>query len=273
MCLFEINFTIHKLIMMKEIETTWASKNIFSVLRDYCFHDAGLRDGASADDCGFLYHCGDNRYCFGRLTLFRAALLRFNKSLFQVPLVAAVFYALFQIIPFGSLAETAGVAEFRAQFRSNRFGRKSLRLHIFALAIFLAALLTFIDSAKRMQKNRLVDHHFRFCFAFFAILQAVLSPNKIYGIYEVPYADPFGSFVNRHNFAAYMEMTIAVPLGLMFVGAIAERQTTFIRYGNRLDGNRASFKRFARRFDFTFGGDFLSDYFDDQNKKLGTIHL
>ncbi len=30
----------------------------------------------------------------------------------------------------------------------------------------------------------------------------------------------FGSFVNRHNFAAYVEMTIAVPLGLMFVGAV-----------------------------------------------------
>ncbi len=38
----------------------------------------------------------------------------------------------------------------------------------------------------------------------------------------MPYANPFGSFVNRHNFAAYMEMTIAVPLGLMFVGAIGK---------------------------------------------------
>jgi O-antigen ligase len=52
-------------------------------------------------------------------------------------------------------------------------------------------------------------------------LQAVLSPTKIYGIYETEFAQPFGSFVNRHNFAAYMEMTIALPLGLIFVGAVA----------------------------------------------------
>jgi O-antigen ligase len=33
---------------------------------------------------------------------------------------------------------------------------------------------------------------------------------------------PFGSFVNRHNFAAYMEMALAVPLGLIFTGAITK---------------------------------------------------
>lgn len=47
-----------------------------------------------------------------------------------------------------------------------------------------------------------------------------MSPNKIYGLYELQYAQPFGSFVNRHNFAAYMEMTLAVPLGLIFAGAV-----------------------------------------------------
>ena len=40
---------------------------------------------------------------------------------------------------------------------------------------------------------------------------------------------PFGSFVNRHNFAAFMEMAIAVPLGLMFVGAVQkDRRLLFI---------------------------------------------
>ena len=61
---------------------------------------------------------------------------------------------------------------------------------------------------------------FGFCYAFFAILQSVLSPDKIYGIYETRFAVPFGSFVSRHNFAAYMEMAIAMPLGLIFVGGI-----------------------------------------------------
>jgi O-antigen ligase len=48
----------------------------------------------------------------------------------------------------------------------------------------------------------------------------VLSPDKIYGIYEREFAVPFGSFVSRHSFAAYMEMAMALPLGLIFAGAV-----------------------------------------------------
>jgi O-antigen ligase len=61
---------------------------------------------------------------------------------------------------------------------------------------------------------------FGFAYAFFAILQSFLSPGKIYGIYERFGAAPFGSFVSRHNFAAFMEMTMALPLGLLFAGAV-----------------------------------------------------
>jgi O-antigen ligase len=47
---------------------------------------------------------------------------------------------------------------------------------------------------------------------------------KIYGVYERQFAQPYGSFVNRHNFAAYMELTIALPLGLLLTGAIKRDQ-------------------------------------------------
>src|SRR5215203_2371798 len=89
-----------------------------------------------------------------------------------------------------------------------------------ALFYLLAAALNFLDSASRLRKMTSLITIFGFAFAFFAILQAVLSPTKIYGIYEVEYAKPFGSFVNRHNFAAYIEMAIAIPLGLLFAGAV-----------------------------------------------------
>jgi O-antigen ligase len=93
-------------------------------------------------------------------------------------------------------------------------------LHFLALFFFFAVSLVYLDSAARLRKMTSLITIFGFAFAFFAILQAVLSPSKIYGIYEVEYAKPFGSFVNRHNFAAFMEMSIAVPLGLLFAGAI-----------------------------------------------------
>jgi O-antigen ligase len=154
------------------------------------------------------------------LDAFRTGILRFNKSLIQIPLLAIVVYGFIQVIPFGSIAETAGLSDIPRTISLEPFWTKLFALHLFAFFIFLAAWLTFIDSVKRLRKVVWLITIFGFVFAFFAILQSVLSPQKIYGIYELKYAEPFGSFVNRHNFAAYMEMTIAVPLGLMFAGAV-----------------------------------------------------
>jgi O-antigen ligase len=61
---------------------------------------------------------------------------------------------------------------------------------------------------------------FGFIFAFFAILQGILSPTKIFGIYERQFATPYGTFVNRHNFAAYMEMALALPLAMVMAGGV-----------------------------------------------------
>jgi len=51
--------------------------------------------------------------------------------------------------------------------------------------------------------------------AFGGILQNLASPNFIYGLREVDYAFPFASYVNRHHFAAFMEMTIGLTLALL----------------------------------------------------------
>jgi O-antigen ligase len=125
-----------------------------------------------------------------------------------------------QIIPFGSLAEIGGVSGIARTISVEPFWTKMFALHFLALFFFFAVSLVYLDSAARLRKMASLITIFGFAFAFFAILQAVLSPSKIYGIYEVEYAKPFGSFVNRHNFAAFMEMSIAVPLGLLFAGAI-----------------------------------------------------
>jgi O-antigen ligase len=151
---------------------------------------------------------------------FRSGELRFSKSLLQIPLAAIIIFGLIQIIPFGSLAETAGVENIPRTISYEPFATKSTVLHLIALLIFFAAMLAYIDNAKRLRKIVLMITIFGFLYAFYSILQAVLSPTRIYGIYEPRFATPFGSFVNRHNFAAFMEMSIAVPLGLMFAGAV-----------------------------------------------------
>lgn len=148
--------------------------------------------------------------------------LRFNTSLIQIPLVAVIIYGVFQVIPFGSVSDAAGLTGVPRTVSFEPFATKSAVVHFIALLIYFSAMLAFIDSARRLRKIFYLITAFGFLFAFYAILQSVLSPNKIYGIYEPRFANPFGSFVNRHNFAAFMEMTIAVPLGMMFVGAVTK---------------------------------------------------
>ena len=146
--------------------------------------------------------------------------LRYSKNLLQIPLLTAAIYGFIQIIPFGDLAESAGISGIPRTISLDPFATQVSALHFLALTMFFSAALVFTDSAKRLRKLVSVITIFGFVYAFFAILQAVLSPNKIYGIYESPNGSPFGSFVNRHNFAAYLEMTLSLPLGLMFVGAV-----------------------------------------------------
>lgn len=151
---------------------------------------------------------------------FKSGEVKFSVSPLQIPLYAAAIYGLIQVIPFGSLAETAGISGIPATISLDPFATQMSAFHFLALGLFFSALLVLIDSASRIRKLVIAISIFGFAFAFFAILQAVLSPGKIYGIYEARGAVPFGSFVNRHNFAAYMEMTIGLPLGMLFAGAV-----------------------------------------------------
>ncbi|HMJ09710.1 MAG TPA: O-antigen ligase family protein [Pyrinomonadaceae bacterium] len=151
----------------------------------------------------------------------RSGAIRVSGSWFQIPLLAAAVYGLIQVIPFGSIAAVAGVSGIPRTISLDPSSTQINALHFLALFFFLAVLLVVLDSASRIRKLAALIMIFGTVYAFFAILQSVLSPDKIYGIYAREFATPFGSFVNRHNFAAYMEMTLAIPLGLLFCGAVA----------------------------------------------------
>jgi len=64
--------------------------------------------------------------------------------------------------------------------------------------------------------------------AFYSILQRVEDPSSIYGLRQPAQAIPFGTFINRHHFAALMEMTLGLSLGLLFGGNISRNRWPFI---------------------------------------------
>lgn len=149
---------------------------------------------------------------------FSSGSLRYSRHLLQVPLYAAVIYGFIQVIPFGTINEAGGLSSIPRTISAAPFATEVTALHFLALAFFLSLSLVYLDSAARIRQMVGLISIFGFIFAFFAILQSVLSPTKIYGILER--ATPFGSFVNRHNFAAFIEMSLAVPLGMMLSGAV-----------------------------------------------------
>lgn len=148
--------------------------------------------------------------------------IKLSRHPLQIPLYATFLYALVQIVPFGTLAETAGVLGMPRTISMSPFDTEMTAFHLLALGLFFSVTLATVDSATRLRKLVGLITIFGFVFAFFAILQSFLSPGKIYGIYERIGAYPFGSFVSRNTFAAFMEMSIAVPLGMLLSGAVAK---------------------------------------------------
>ena len=151
---------------------------------------------------------------------FLSGRLLFSRSVLQIPLLLLGIYAVVQVIPFGTAAAEGGIEGAARTISLDPFATQVVALHIFALCIFFAITLVVIDTAGRLRRICNVITLFGFLYAFYAILQSVLSPERIYGIYK-PFAGvPFGSFVNKHNYAAIIEMAMAIPMGLIFVGAI-----------------------------------------------------
>ncbi|PYS98585.1 MAG: hypothetical protein DMF63_15425 [Acidobacteria bacterium] len=144
--------------------------------------------------------------------------VRFSRDPIPFAFLAAGIYGFIQVIPFGRFADVAGVSGISETLSLDVFATRVSAIHYIALFLLLSVLLVLLDSASRIRRMAAIITVFGFGYAFFAILQSVLSPLKIYGIYEA--TAPFGSFVNRHNFAAFIEMAVAVPMGLIFTGAI-----------------------------------------------------
>ncbi|MGC2237253.1 MAG: O-antigen ligase family protein [Pyrinomonadaceae bacterium] len=206
--------------MTNDINTTWASKILFFLLCATLVFTAAAYGTVHQPIISIMYIISVIIVALWAIDSLKTGFLRFNRNLIQIPVIAIIIYGFIQIIPFGTAADIAGVSGIGKTISLDPFWTRQFTFHLIAFFIFLAAMLTYIDTAKRLRKVVWLITIFGFIFAFFAILQNVLSPGKIFGIYEPEFAEPYGTFVNRHNFAAYMEMTIAVPLGLLFAGAI-----------------------------------------------------
>jgi O-antigen ligase len=154
----------------------------------------------------------------------RARALRVSRSLLQLPLLGLVLFGVVQTLPLfgGAASETAGLlsAEPVRSISLDPYTTRLVVVQIASLLVYFAAALAFIDSPRRLRLVVRVVMIFGFLLALFAMAQLFVSPDKIFGFRETEQAQGFGPFVNRHHFAGYMELTLALPLGLLFAGAV-----------------------------------------------------
>ncbi|HEY2866168.1 MAG TPA: hypothetical protein VGJ02_03685, partial [Pyrinomonadaceae bacterium] len=159
----------------------------------------------------------------------RSGVLALSLDEIQLPLVALLVVGLIQLLPLRAADVSpdllpGAVSSLSLDPYATRFFLAKLLLYI----IFFAASLTFINTMPRVRSMTFMLIAFGGLLAFYSILQRVETPSAIYGLREPPQAIPFGTYVNRHHFAALMEMTLGLTLGVLFAGGLKRNRWPFL---------------------------------------------
>lgn len=157
----------------------------------------------------------------------RTGALRLSRNLLQLPLLGLIAVALLQLLPLGGSvapAEKILRTEPARTFSFDPYATSVVAVQLIALLVYFAAALAFVDTPKRLRLLARTITVFGFLLAVYALAQHFLNPSAIYWLREPKQAEPFGPFINRHHFAGYMELTLALPLGLLLSGAVGRER-------------------------------------------------
>src|SRR5947209_8403960 len=153
------------------------------------------------------------------LDAWRTRVLRVSKNFLQLPLVGLFAVGLVQLLPLGGAQDLGSAAPARP-LSFDPYATRFVLVELAGLVVYFAAALAFVDSPKRLRLVARLVVVFGFLLGVYGLMQHFLNPTTIFWIRQPPQALPFGPYINRHHFAGYMELTLAMPLGLMFAGAV-----------------------------------------------------
>ena len=154
---------------------------------------------------------------------------RYSQSRLQLPIIALIAIGCVQLLPFGSTENAASLnAPIAHALSMDPYATRFFLIRLVICLVFFAAALVYVPDGKRQKKIAVAIVTFGTLIAFFGILQRLAMPEAIYGLRPTPQAIPFGPFVNQHHFAALMEMTSGVALGMLFGGGIGRERKLFL---------------------------------------------
>lgn len=150
--------------------------------------------------------------------------VRINRNVLQLPILGMLLLGLIQLLPLRN-PSTSGISVPLVKSLSlDPYATRLILVQTLALFIYFAATLIFTDTPKRLRLLVRTIIVFGFFLAIFGLTQSFTSPNKLYWLRDMGQSTPFGPFINRHHFAGYMELALALPLGLLFSGAIEKEK-------------------------------------------------
>jgi O-antigen ligase len=153
-----------------------------------------------------------------------------NLDMLQLPLVALFVWGLIQLLPFGSVNTPDGLTavSVSSSISLDPYSTRFFLARLFLFIVFFAAFLTFFKGSSRQKTVAIALIGFGGLLAFYSILQRVEDPSSIYGVRQPGQAAPFGTYINRHHFAALMEMTLGLSAGLIFAGGLKRNRLPFV---------------------------------------------
>jgi O-antigen ligase len=160
---------------------------------------------------------------FWAVDAWRTGWLRVSRNALQLPLIGLALIGLVQLLPIGAAIGTDALSVEPVKTLSlDPFWTRIAIIQIVSLTIYFAATLAFVDSPRRLRLMVRTITIFGFLLALFSMMQAFTSQGKIFWVAELKDAIPFGPFINRHHFAGYMELALALPLALALAGGAVE---------------------------------------------------
>ena len=140
----------------------------------------------------------------------------------QWPVLGLIVLGLIQLLPLRAAPDNAGLALHLSQSLSlDPYATRLVLVQLAALFVFFIATLTFTDSPRRLRTLARTITIFGFLLAMFGLTQSFTSDGtRVYWFRQLSQSTAFGPFINRHHFAGYMELAVAIPLGLLFSGSI-----------------------------------------------------
>jgi len=156
----------------------------------------------------------------------------------QWPMLGLIVLGLIQLLPLRTGSDNAGLGFSLSHSLSlDPYATRLVLVQLIALFIFFMGVLTFTDSPRRLRTLARTITIFGFLLAMFGLTQSFTTDGtRVYWFRQLSQSTAFGPFINRHHFAGYMELAVAIPLGLLFSGAVESYKRPLYAFAAMLMG-------------------------------------